>query len=149
MNKIYTYKVDGDDIIGLSNTVSEFIDSFEDKCDGAFVLTFKGKSKNKLGLLSLCFLSSDNKLLKSINGKAIDSDICKIKIIGIPTGCLFGQVSELPVKSMLKSGKVIFDKFGTLKAIQNNFDNDKSVGLLGNRTIVRSKPPIQYVKKND
>ena len=49
---------------------------------------------------------------------------------------------------MLKSGKVIFDKCGSLKAIQNNINNDKSVELLGNRTIVKTKPPVQYVKKS-
>lgn len=148
MNKIYTYKVDALDIESISGTVSEFINCFEDKCDGAFVLTFKGKSKNKLGLLSLCFLSSDSNFLKSINGKNIENNVCKIKVIGIPTGYLFGEISDLPVKSMLKSGKVIFDKFGTLKAIQNNVSNDKSVELLGNRTIVKAKPPVQYVKKS-
>ena len=148
MNKVYTYKVDALDIESISGTVSEFINCFEDKCDGAFVLTFKGKSKNKLGLLGLCFLSSDSKFLKSINGKNIDCDVCKIKVIGIPTMCLFGRRSDLPVESMLKSGKVIFDKCGSLNAIQNNINNDKSVELLGNRSIVKTKPPVQYVKKS-
>ena len=147
MNKIYTYKVDEVDILALSNTISEFIDCFTEKCDGAFTLSFKGKSKNKMGLLSLCILSTDSDLLKVIDGKNIESDVCKIKVIGIPTGCLFGEKTTLPIKRMLKSGKVIFDQFGTLKMIQNNINNDKSVLLLGNRSIVKTKPPVQYVKK--
>lgn len=147
MNKIFTYKVDEEDIVFLSNDISCFIDSFSEKCDGAFVLAFKGKSKNKLGLLSLCFLSTDLDLLKLLNGRFIESDVCKIKVIGIPTSCLFGQKSDLPIKSMLKSGKVIYDKFGTLKMIQNNLKNDKTVDLIGNRSIVKTKPSIEYVMK--
>ena len=147
MNKIYTYKVCEDDIDSLSNTISEFIDCIEDKCDGAFSLAFKGKGK--LGLLSLCVLSSDKKLLKTINGQFLESDVCKVKVIGIPTGCLLGQKSDLPVRSMLKSGRVVYDKYGTLRVIQNNFDADKSIELLNNRSIVRTKPPVQYVKKSN
>lgn len=147
MNKIFTYKISENDALSLSNTISEFIDCIEDKCDGAFTLVYK--NKGKLGCVSLCVFSTDNELLQSINGKTIESDICKIRVIGISSLCLLGRNSEYPVESMLKSGKVIYDKYGTLRVIQSNFESDKNIDLLDNRSLVRTKPPIQYVKKSN
>lgn len=148
MEKVFTIKYDSAIIDGISIVISDFISTIEDSCDGVFTVCYeRGNSKGKLRSISLCVISSDLEFVKTINGKSIECDICPITVVGIPSMCFMGMKSDIPVDRMLKSGKIILDNTGTLRGIQRNLDSFKNIETLKRRGAIKTKPPIQYVKK--
>ena len=144
MNKIFTIKLKQEEVDILSNVVSEFLSCIEDRCDGAFTMGYK--VDKKLGVLNLFVVSQDLELIKEINGCILSSPVCDIKIIGIPTFDLF-RTEILSIHRLLKSGKVLYDKEGSLRLIKKNLESDNRVIVANNSKSVNVKPPLQYIKK--
>ena len=146
MDKVFTIKYDSFVIDSISDKISEFVSTIEDDCDGVFTVCYD-RGKGKLRSVSLCVVSNNLELIKNINGGVIDCDVCSINIVGIPSMCFLGVKSDLPVDRMLKSGVIIFDKDNSLRNIKKNIDNSKKIETLRKRGVIKTKPPIQYVKK--
>ena len=146
MDKVFTIKYDSLIIDSLSDKISEFVSTIENDCDGVFTVCYD-RGKGKLRSVSVCVVSNDLELIKTINGQQIESDICPISVIGIPSMCFLGVKADLPVDRMLKSGKIIYDPEGTLRGIKKNVDSSKNVVSLAKRGAIKTKPPIQYTKK--
>ena len=144
MNKIFTIKLKQEEVDILSNVVSEFLSCIEDRCDGAFTMGYK--VDKKLGVLNLFVVSQDLELIKEINGCILSSPVCDIKIIGIPTFDLF-RTEILSIHRLLKSGKVLYDKEGSLRLVKKNLESDNRVIVANNSKSVNVKPPLQYIKK--
>lgn len=144
MNKIYTLKV-REDVSQIEEKISTFISEIEDKCDGVFTLTYR--DREKIGAVSLCIVTGDTKFAKEINGKKLSSDMCPIRVLGIPVMSFFDRSDDIIADEMLKSGTVIFDKTGTLTRIKKNIDSNNNICPYRSRGIVKIKPPLQYVKK--
>ena len=145
MDKIFTLKLKQEEVDILSEVVSEFLSCIEDRCDGAFTVGYK--SDKKLGYLSLFVVTDDHELIETINGKTICSDVCSVNVIGVLTSDFFEQKGMYRVDKMLKSGKIVYDKDGSLRIIKKNLESDKNVGFIKSRNAVNVKPPLQYVKK--
>lgn len=145
MDKIFTMKLKQEQSDILSGVVSEFLSCIEDRCDGAFAMGYK--VDKKLDFLNLYVVTSDLDLIKTINGKILSSSVCDVKIIGIPTCEFISRTGIFRVDKLLKSGKIIYDKDGSLRFIKKNLDTDKSVGYVKNTSAVNIKPPLQYIKK--
>ena len=144
MNKIFTIKLKQEEVDILSNVVSEFLSCIEDRCDGAFTMGYK--VDKKLGVLNLFVVSQNLELIKEINGCILSSPVCDIKIIGIPTFDLF-RTEILSIHRLLKSGKVLYDKEGSLRLVKKNLESDNRVIVANNSKSVNVKPPLQYIKK--
>lgn len=149
MNKVFTMKYDTSIIECISDTVSGFVSSIIDEyeIDGIFTVCFE-KSRKNLKSISLCIVSNDLVFIKNINGIVLDNDICPITIVGVPTMCFYGVRSKTSFDRLLKSGNILYDREGSLKKIKKNIDNSKDVICLKSSGAVRTKPPIQYVKKS-
>ena len=146
MDKLFTIKYDSMIIDCVSTEISRFINSIEDKLDGVFTVCYD-RGKNRLRNISLCIVTNDLELIRLVQGKKLESDICNINVVGIPSMCFFGIESNFPIDRMLKSGTILYDKAGTLAGIKKNLDKDKDVITLRKKGAIKTKPPIQYVKK--
>ena len=146
MDKIFTIKYDEDVVNNISDVISEFIRAIDDEdIDGIFTVCYE-KGKKSLSRISLCVVSNDLVFIKNINGISLENDICPITVIGVPTMCYYGVSSDVAFDRLIKSGIIIFDKDDTLRKIQKNIENNKSVRTLKYRGAIRIKPPIQYIK---
>lgn len=146
MDKVFTIKFDTNIIDSLSSDISKFISSIEDECDGVFSVCYD-RGNGKIRNISLCVVSNNLELIKLINGKKLESDICNINVFGIPSMYYLGVKSDLAVDRLLKSGVILYDRDGSLHSIKKNLDNDKKVETLRKRGAIKTKPPIQYTKK--
>lgn len=146
MDKLFTIKYDPMIIDCVSSEISRFINSIEDKVDGVFTVCYD-RGNNKLRSISLCIVTNNLDLIKLVQGKKLESDICNINVVGIPSMCFFGIESDFLIDRMLKSGTILYDKDGTLLGIKRNLDKDKDIITLRKKGAIKTKPPIQYIKK--
>ena len=56
------------------------------------------------------------------------------------------QSYDYPIKSMLKSGNIIYDSDGNLKSLQDDYKLNDNIDNLSSRGVVEMQPPVQYIK---
>lgn len=141
----------------ISTAISEYIHTLGDEAwlEGAFILPC---GNNSVDSLVLGIVHNNWRM-----GRRIDaSDKVKLYSMSTCTGiniqvknvsfdkCLdFSEYRsyELPIKSMIKSGYIIYDVKGNLKTLQRQYKNDASIEGLEGRGAVHMEPAVQYKKE--
>lgn len=153
MKSLRVVNIENEKVDILSDEVSRFAYSFsKDKfVEGMFLLPCS--DGDKIDSLTLGIVYNDY-LFNNILDISKD-DFERIKgLTGIEVKVEFisyleyfkKQSDDYPVKSMLKSGSIIYDSDGNLKSLQDDYRLNNNIDNLSSRGVVEMQPPVQYKK---